>query len=69
MNAADSSWRTCTKRMRILALSQRLHDAVYTVARQPENGIDAALQQALHHPISRSRRLVERDLERFANLC
>src|SRR4051812_21553857 len=38
----------------ILALPQRLHDAVNAIARQPEDGIDTPLEQAFHHTISGS---------------
>src|SRR3954463_2710718 len=35
----------------VLALSQRLHDAVDAVARQPEDGIAAPFEQACHQAI------------------
>jgi hypothetical protein len=38
----------------VLALSQRLHDAVNAIAWQPEDGIDTPLEQAFHHAISGS---------------
>jgi hypothetical protein len=39
----------------VLALSQRLHDAVDAIARQPEDDVDTPFQEAFHHAISSSR--------------
>ena len=39
MNAADSSWRTWTKRIFFSRWRKRLHDAVDAVARQTEDNL------------------------------